>query len=63
MANKLAGYMTAVQTAEALGVSRAAVSKACREARLEGAVLIGDVWLIPRTAVNAWKKRRAKAAG
>ena len=40
-------YLTAAQTAEKWNISRRRVSKLCSERRIEGAKLMGNVWLVP----------------
>lgn len=45
-----------------VGVTRAAVTKACRAGRLEGAQLMAGVWLIPKRAAAAWKRSRKAGA-
>ncbi|MDY6212076.1 DNA-binding protein [Hornefia butyriciproducens] len=43
-------YLTAAQTAEKWNISRHRVSKLCSEGRIEGAKLMGNVWLAPEDA-------------
>lgn len=43
-------YLTAAQTAEKWSISRRRVSKLCSERRIEGAKLMGNVWLVPEDA-------------
>ncbi len=43
-------YLTAAQTAEKWNISRRRVSKLCSERRIEGAKLMGNVWLVPEDA-------------
>lgn len=43
-------YLTAAQTAEKWNISRRRVSKLCSEGRIEGAKLMGNVWLVPEDA-------------
>ena len=43
-------YLTVKQTAEKWNISRRRVSKLCSEGRIEGAKLMGNVWLVPEDA-------------
>ena len=43
-------YLTTSQIAEKWNISRRRVSTLCKEERIEGAVLIGNTWLIPEHA-------------
>ena len=50
-------YLTAAQTAEKWNISRRSVSKFCSEGRIEGAKLMGNVWLVPEDAKKPEDKR------
>lgn len=50
-------YLTAAQTAEKWNISRRRVSKLCSEGRIEGAKLMGNVWLVPENAKKPEDKR------
>lgn len=50
-------YLTAAQTAEKWNISRRRVSKLCSEGRIEGAKLMGNVWLVPEDAKKPEDKR------
>ena len=51
-------YLTAAQTAEKWNISRRRVSKLCSEGRIEGAKLMGNVWLVPEDAKKPEDKRK-----
>ena len=50
-------YLTSAQTAEKWNISRRRVSKLCSEGRIEGAKLMGNVWLVPENAKKPEDKR------
>ncbi|MBQ6385425.1 MAG: helix-turn-helix domain-containing protein [Lachnospiraceae bacterium] len=54
-------YLTAAQTAEKWNISRRRVSKLCSEGRIEGAKLMGNVWLVPENAKKPEDKRLKNA--
>ena len=54
-------YLTAAQTAEKWNISRRRVSKLCSEGRIEGAKLMGKVWLVPENAKKPEDKRLKNA--
>ena len=54
-------YLTAAQTAEKWNISRRRVSKLCSEGRIEGAKLMGNVWLVPEDAKKPEDKRMKNA--
>lgn len=43
-------YLTTTQVAEKWNISRRRVSKLCSEGRIEGAKLMGNMWLVPDDA-------------
>lgn len=43
-------YLTTTQAAEKWNISRRRVSKLCSEGRIEGAKLMGNMWLVPDNA-------------
>ena len=49
-------YVDQATAAELLGVSRSRINKLCNSKRFEGAVKIGWSWLIPRIAVENFKR-------
>ena len=54
-------YFTASQTAEKWNISRRRVSKLCSEGRIEGAKLMGKVWLVLENAKKPEDKRLKNA--
>lgn len=48
-------YITASEAMEILGLSRSHVSRLCTAGRFEGAQRLGNMWLIPRKAVEEHK--------
>ena len=54
-------YLTAAQTAEKWNISRRRASKLCSEGRIEGAKLMGNVWLVPENAKKPEDKRLKNA--
>lgn len=56
------GYLTTSEIAEKWGISRRRVTTLCREGRLEGAVLKGKTWLVPKGSVkpNDLRKKNEK---
>ena len=54
-------YLTAAQTAEKWNISRRRVPKFCSEGRIEGAKLMGNVWLVPENAKKPEDKRLKNA--
>ncbi len=53
-------YMTAQEAAERWGISVRRVQRLCKENRIEGAMNINRVWLIPKTANKPADARRKK---
>ncbi|MCI9597650.1 MAG: helix-turn-helix domain-containing protein [Firmicutes bacterium] len=51
-------YMTAQETAEKWNVSLRWVQRLCKENRIDGAMNINRVWLIPKVAKKPVDKRR-----
>jgi hypothetical protein len=51
-------YMTAQEAAEKWEVSLRWVQRLCKEKRIDGAMNIGRVWLIPQNAKKPIDKRR-----
>ena len=52
-------YMTTSQKAAEWGVSRRLVSKYCADGRIEGAMHIGNTWLVPSDAKKPLDPRRS----
>lgn len=53
-------YLTTGEMAEKWNISRRRVSLLCSQNRIEGAVLKGNVWLIPENAEKPNDPRRAQ---
>ena len=51
-------YMTSSEKAEEWGVSRRRVAIYCKEGRIKGAELKGNVWLIPEKAEKPMDPRK-----
>ncbi|MEY8413758.1 helix-turn-helix domain-containing protein (plasmid) [Lachnospiraceae bacterium WCA-9-b2] len=54
-------YMTAQEAAEKWNVSLRWVQRLCKENRIEGAININRVWLIPITAEKPIDRRKKKS--
>lgn len=54
--------LTTSQTAEKWNISRRRVSTLCKEGRVEGSVLIGNTWLIPKQAKKPEDPRHMRKA-
>lgn len=50
-------YLTTTQIAEKWNISRRRVSKLCAEGRIEGAMHMGNMWLVPENAQKPDDKR------
>ena len=44
-------YVTAPEAGEMLNLKKARIGQLCRAGRFEGAIKVGDAWIIPREAV------------
>lgn len=51
-------YLSTTETAEKWNISRRRVSKLCAEGRIEGAMLVGDRWVIPEDAQKPSDSRK-----
>lgn len=49
-------YMSAVEAASALNIDRSRILVLCRQGRFSGAAKIGSSWVIPREAVENFKR-------
>ena len=58
---KMFEYMTAQEAAEKWNVSLRWVQRLCKENRIEGAMNINRVWLIPITAEKPIDRRKKKS--
>ena len=52
--------LTSKEVAKEWGISSRRVSTLCKEGRVEGALLKGNVWLIPNNAVKPDEKPRGR---
>ena len=53
--DELKNYITAPEAGEILGLKKARIGQLCRAGRFNGAVKVGDAWMIPREAVLSHK--------
>lgn len=53
-------YISAKEAAEKWGISQRRVAILCSENRINGAMMVGNVWIIPATAEKPVDKRTAK---
>lgn len=56
-------YLTSVECAKKWNVSQRRVAIYCKEGRIEGAVLMGRMWLIPANADKPEDPRRVRKMG
>ena len=56
-------YMTTIEASEKWGISTRRVTKLCNEDRVEGAVLVGTIWLIPKGTEKPEEKKRGRKTG
>lgn len=52
--------LTTAQVAKDWGISQRRVDILCKEGRVEGAIMIGNRWFIPKDSPKPEDKRRAK---
>lgn len=50
-------YLTAQETADKWGVTRRRVQILCTQSRIEGAMRMGNMWIIPKNAQKPIDKR------
>lgn len=55
--------LTTTEMAEKWNVSRRRVTTLCREGRIEGAILKGNTWLIPKDVKKPEDPRRGREKG
>ena len=55
--------LTTTEMAERWEISRRRVTTLCREGRIEGAILKGNIWLIPNNAEKPDDPRRVRKMG
>lgn len=53
-------YLTTTEMAEKWNLSRRRVTTLCREGRIEGAILKGNTWLIPKDTNKPEDPRRIR---
>lgn len=53
-------YSTTAEMAEKWKISQRRVSVLCKEGRIDGAIIKGNVWLIPSDALKPVDPRKAK---
>lgn len=51
-------YSTTIEMAEKWGITSRRITKLCNEGRVEGAVLMGHTWIIPKDAAKPDKQKR-----
>lgn len=51
-------YATTTEMAEKWGITSRRITKLCNEGRVEGAILMGHTWLIPRNAPKPSEQKR-----
>jgi len=56
-------YMTTAEFAEKWNISQRRVAIYCKEGRIEGAVLIGRMWMIPKDTEKPDDPRRVRKMG
>lgn len=56
-------YMTTMEASEKWGISTRRVTKLCNEGRVEGAISIGTIWLIPKRNEKPEEKKRGRKTG
>ena len=47
-------YISAKEAAEKWGISQRRVAILCSENRINGAMMVGNMWIIPANAENLW---------
>lgn len=53
-------YLTAIEVAKLWGISSKRVRVFCNEGRIEGAMIKGNLWLIPANAVKPNELKRGR---
>lgn len=53
-------YLTSAQLTEKWKVSQRRIAVYCKEGRIEGAVLVGRMWMIPKNAKKPEDPRRMR---
>ncbi len=60
---KIMEFSTTTQMAEKWGISRRRVTTLCIEGRIEGAMLVGNTWMVPSDAQKPKDPRRVRKNG
>lgn len=53
-------YLTSYETAEKWGISSRRITTLCNEGRVDGAVLKGNIWLIPNMTKKPTELKRGR---
>lgn len=56
-------FLTTSEIADKWSVSRRRVTTLCRDGRIEGAILIGNMWLVPDNTKKPEDPRRIRKIG
>jgi DNA-binding transcriptional regulator LsrR (DeoR family) len=56
-------YVSSAEIAKKWNVSQRRVAVLCKEGRVEGAVLVGRMWMIPKDAKKPEDPRRVQSIG
>jgi DNA adenine methylase len=56
-------YLTTAQFAEKWKISQRRVAIYCKEGRIEGAVMVGKMWMIPKGAEKPQDPRKVRKIG
>lgn len=56
-------YLTTSEIAKSWNVSRRRVTILCSQGRIDGAMLVGNTWMIPSDAVKPDNPRRVRKSG
>ncbi len=56
-------FLTTSEIADKWSVSRRRVTTLCRDGRIEGAILIGNMWLVPENTKKPEDPRRIRKIG
>ena len=57
---EIMNYITTIQAAEKWEISQRRVAILCSENRIEGAMMVGNMWIIPSTAEKPIDKRTTR---
>lgn len=56
-------YITAQEAADQWGITRRRVQILCAEGRIEGAIKMANLWVLPKTAEKPGDARKQKVGG